>query len=101
MNPSTGNAYIRDNEWFRSRNIVKFGVTSYAKDRTSTYITGEPLAGEYIYVIEIPLDKMKIIDKCLKLYFKPYNVYHIGSGTEFYDRCIIDLIEPYFTHLDI
>jgi len=48
MNPSTGNAYIRDNEWFRSRNIVKFGVTSYAKDRTSIYITGEPLAGEYI-----------------------------------------------------
>ncbi len=45
-------------------------------------------------MIEIPLDKMKILDKYLKLYFKSYNIYR-GGGTEFYDRCIINLIEPY------
>ena len=101
MNPLKGTIYIRDNEWFTRRNVVKIGIASYAKDRNSTYITGEPLAGEYIYVIEIPFDKMKILDKYLKLYFKPYNVYHIGSGTEFYNRCIIDLIEPYLKKINI
>jgi predicted helicase len=101
MNQLKGTIYIRDNEWFRSRNVVKIGIASYAKDRNSTYITSEPLAGEYIYVIEIPLDKMKILDKYLKLYFIPHNVYHICSGTEFYNRCIIDLIEPYLKNINI
>lgn len=101
MNQSKGYIYIRDNEWFTIRNVIKQGITSYTTDRNSTYITNEPLAGEYIYVIEIPLDKMKLLDNCLKLYLKPYNVYIPGSGTEFYNRCIINLIEPYLKKVNI
>lgn len=41
------------------------GITSFAKDRSTTYITGE---------VEIPLDKMNILYKYLKLYFKAYNI---------------------------
>ena len=43
---------------------------------------------------------MKLIDKCLKHYFKTFHIYK-GGGTEFYDRYIIDLIEPYFKNINI
>jgi predicted helicase len=75
------------------------GIATFAKDRSNTYITGEVERGEYICVIEITLDKMKFIDKCLKHYFKSFHIYK-GGGTEFYDRCIIDLIEPYFKNIN-
>ena len=89
-----GIIYLRDNEWFEIRSVIKLGVSSFAKDRSSTYITGEPERGEYIYAIEIPLDKMKLLDKSLKSYLKSYHIYK-GGGTEFYNKCIIDLIEQY------
>ena len=76
------------------------GIATFAKDRSNTYITGEVERGEYICVIEIPLDNMKLIDKCLKHYFKTFHIYKCG-GTEFYDRYIIDLIEPYFKNINI
>jgi predicted helicase len=101
MSSMKGYIYFRDNEWFRFRNIIKMGITTYIKDRNNTYITSEPVAGEFIYVIEIPLDKMKILDIELKTYFKSYNVYNKDSGTEFYKRCIINLIEDYLKQTNI
>ncbi len=95
-----GTIYLRDNAWYRMENVIKMGIASFAKDRSNTYITGEVERGEYISVIEIPLDKMRIIDTYLKSYFKPYNIYK-GGGTEFYHRCIITLIEPYLQSLNI
>jgi superfamily II DNA or RNA helicase len=100
MKQSKGTIYIRDNAWYKMENVIKMGIASFAKDRSTTYITGEVERGEYICVIEIPLDKMKILDKCLKSFFRSYNIYK-GGGTEFYNRCIIDLIEPYLKKLNI
>jgi len=100
MNQTKGTIYLRDNAWFRMENVIKMGIASFAKDRSNTYITGEVQRGEYICVIEIPLDKMKTLDKFLKCYFKPYHIYK-GGGTEFYNRCIIGLIEPYLQELNI
>ncbi len=100
MNQLKGTIYLRDNAWYKMENVIKMGIATFAKDRSNTYITGEVERGEYIYVIEIPLDKMKFIDKCLKHFFKSFHIYK-GGGTEFYDRCIIDLIEPYFKNINI
>lgn len=100
MNQLKGTIYLRDNAWYKTENVIKMGIATFAKDRSNTYITGEVERGEYICVIEIPLDKMKIIDKCLKHYFKSFHIYK-GGGTEFYDRRIIDLIEPYFKNINI
>ncbi len=100
MNQLKGTIYLRDNAWYKRENVIKMGIATFAKDRSSTYITGEVERGEYICVIEITLDKMKFIDKCLKHYFKSFHIYK-GGGTEFYDRCIIDLIEPYFKNINI
>jgi len=100
MNQLKGTIYLRDNPWYKMENVIKMGIATFAKDRSNTYITGEVERGEYICVIEIPLDKMKVIDKCLKHYFKSFHIYK-GGGTEFYDRCIIDLIELYFKNINI
>ena len=100
MAQSKGTIYFRDNVWYKMENVIKMGIASFARDRANTYITGEVERGEYVSVIEIPLDKMRVIDKCLKNYFKEYNVYK-GGGTEFYNRIIIDLIEPYLKTLNI
>jgi superfamily II DNA or RNA helicase len=96
----TGTIYLRDNAWYKMENVIKMGIASFAKDRNNTYITGEVERGEYICVIEIPLDKMKILDKVFKSYFKEYNIYK-GGGTEFYNRCITELIEPYLKKINI
>jgi predicted helicase len=100
MNVSKGYIYLRDNSWYKKENVVKMGIATFAKDRNNTYITGEVERGEYICVIQIPFEKMKILDKCLKLYFNSYHIYR-GGGTEFYDRTIIDLIKLYFQNLNI
>ena len=95
-----GCIYLRDNEWWKNKGVIKMGITTFAKDRNNTYITGEPERGEYICVIKIPLDKMKMLDKLLKAYFQSYHIYK-GGGTEFYDRCIIDLVEPYLNEMNV
>lgn len=100
MNHLKGTIYLRDNTWYKMENVLKMGIASFAKDRSNTYITGEVERGEYVCVIEIPLDKMVFIDKCLKHYFKSYHIYK-GGGTEFYNRHIIDLIEPYLKKINI
>ena len=38
---SQGTIYFRDNNWYKKENVIKMGVSSYAKDRSSVYITGE------------------------------------------------------------
>jgi superfamily II DNA or RNA helicase len=100
MNISKGFIYLRDNNWWLRENVIKMGISTFAKDRNNTYITSEIERGEYICLIEISLDKMKILDKFLKTYFKPYNIYK-GGGTEFYDRNIIDLLVSYLNTLNV
>lgn len=99
-NMSFGFIYLRDNKWWNKEDVIKMGITTFAKDRNNTYITSEIERGEYICLIQIPLDKMKILDKFLKTYFKSYHIYK-GGGTEFYDRCIIDLVEPYLNDINV
>ena len=87
--------YIRDNEWYKSLDIYKIGITTSIKDRNSSYITGEYIKGTFIKIYElyqINNNKLRLIDKYLKNYFKYLHKYNNG-GTEFYDRSIINKIE--------
>ena len=92
-----GYIYIRDNEWYKEDNIYKVGITTSIKDRNNTYITGELYRGFYVKIYEFNINqqKLNIIDRLLKREFKYLNIYFDG-GTEFYDRCIINLIEEFF-----
>jgi len=94
MNHLNGTIYIRDNELCRLKNIYKLGMASFAKNRDDTYITYEHEKGEFIFIVEIPINIMKLVDKYLKTYFKSYNNYILYGGTEYYSRSIIDLIIP-------
>jgi superfamily II DNA or RNA helicase len=88
--------YIRDNIWYNSENIFKVGITTSIKDRSNSYITGELYRGFYIKIYELNINpqKLKLIDNLFKKDFKHLNIYFDG-GTEFYDRCIINLIETF------
>lgn len=96
----TGTIYIRDNEWFKQKNIIKLGITQNIYDRENTYITGEPKKGVFIMVILVQLEILNIIDKLLKQHFIDYNILNDG-GNEFYKRDIIDLLIPYIDTLGI
>ena len=94
-----GTIYIRDNQWFHQIGVYKLGKATCAKDRSSTYLTSEPIPGYYIMVIEVG-DYMDTIDTLMKQHFKKYQKY-FGGGTENYDRCIEQLLVPFIKSLGI
>jgi hypothetical protein len=95
-----GYIYLRNNELCELKNIIKLGITASIKDRDGTYITSEHKRGKFIYVIEIPFKYMHMIDNYLKEYLKEYHNY-IDGGTEYYNKSISTLIEPYLTSINI
>lgn len=95
-----GSIYIRENEWYKRENVVKMGISKEVIYRNTSYFTGELTRGECIYIIEVPLDNLKPLDTKIKRHFKEHQVYK-GGGTEFYNKCIIDLIEPFLKELNI
>jgi len=97
MSVEKGYIYIRDNEWYKISNVYKVGITTSIKDRSNTYITGELYRGFYVKIYELNVNekKLHLIDNLLKKTFKNYNVY-VDGGKEFYNKNIINEIEPFF-----
>lgn len=98
-----GYIYFRDNDWFKSNNVYKVGITTSIKDRNNSYITGEIIRGSFIKIIELDVNhsKLKLIDNLIKIEFKYLNVYNNG-GTEFYKRNeIYNEIEQFLIRLSI
>lgn len=98
--------YLRDNEWFQMKSLIKLGVTSYLINRESGYKTSEPVLGEYIQVYQIPKTLEKWVDKKLKQYFKPqniilYNRHNAPGGSEYYTRDIIDTLNTALRSLNV
>ena len=69
-----GYIYVRDNKWYESENVFKIGISSSIKDRECAYITTEIKRGEFILVIKILLNHMKMVDNMFKCNFKEYNI---------------------------
>jgi hypothetical protein len=100
---SLGYIYIRDNKWYMQNNVYKVGITTSIKDRSNTYITGEIYRGFYVKIYELHVNQsqLHLIDNSIKNKFKKdYNIYFDG-GKEFYNRLIINEIEPYLNELNI
>lgn len=95
-----GAIYLRENAWYKTENVVKMGITTLVKSRGGSYVTSEIERGEFSLIIEIPLNKLKSVDKLLKTHFKEHHVYK-GGGTEFYNKCIYELVEPFIISLNI
>jgi len=63
-------------------------------------LTGEIMRGYFEMVFEVPIEKMGIIERLLQYEFRELNVKY-DAGTEFYNKKIITLIEPYLFKLGI
>lgn len=92
--------YIRERDEWNTNNICKLGVTQNIPDRENGYIPGEFERGKFTFVIEIFNYNLKALDEGLKYIFHKYNRYK-GGGKEFFDKCIIPLIEPYLQKKNI
>jgi len=93
----SGYIYIRTHISYDEHNAYKLGKTKNLKERDSTYITGEIKRGKFIRVIQF--EDKNVIDKVeiqLISYFKSQNLHiFVDAGTEFFNKKILELIEPF------
>ena len=99
MNTINGYIYIRNHTSYDVDNVCKMGKTQNIPDRNSVYITSELRRGYFYPVFEVCIEEMGNIEYKLQRVFAEYNIQFERSGTEFYNKQIIPLIEPYLiTH---
>jgi len=101
MDESYGLWYVRINEWFEQRCVEKHGIMEHGKDRGSVYTTSEPIKGIFVFVIEVLLKNLRVIDDLIKCNFNDDNVYIDGGGTEFYRTGTHKKVEPFLQSINI
>jgi superfamily II DNA or RNA helicase len=100
MTQQHGYIYIRTHPSYDIENACKIGKTKNIPERENTYATGEIRKGKFSTVFEVPFENMDEIECSIQEEFRELNIY-IDAGTEFYNKSIITLIQPYLIHLGI
>ena len=100
MNKTNGYIYIRYHESYDKYDAYKLGKTENIPNRDNGYVTGEILRGHFEAAFEVPIEKMGIIERLLQNEFRELNI-KIDGATEFYNKQIIELIEPYLIKLGV
>jgi len=100
MNSTNGYIYIRNHPSYDVYDACKMGKTENIPRRDSEYITGEIKRGYFEVVFEVPIKQMGIVERLLQKEFCELNVKY-DAGTEFYNKNIITLIEPYLIKFGI
>ena len=100
MSHLNGYIYIRNHPSYDAENACKMGKATNIPERDSQYATGEIKRGYFELVIEIPIKRVGIVERLLQNEFRVWNIKY-DAGTEFYDRKILSLIEPYLNELGI
>ncbi len=100
MNSTYGYIYIRNHQSYERDNACKMGKASNIPERDSQYATGEIKRGYFQSVFQVPIEQISIIERLLQNEFREFNIKY-DAGTEFYDKKIITLIEPYLISLGI
>ena len=100
MNKTNGYIYIRNHPSYDVENACKIGKTSNIPERDTQYATGEIKRGYFEEVFEVPIQKMNIVERLIQHEFRELNVKY-DAGTEFYNKKIITIIEPYLITLGI
>ena len=90
--------YIRTNDWWKSKQLIKLGQSDKPIQREGNYITCEPDRGEFLKIYKV--NKSDDSESKLQTYFKQYH-YNENGGNEFYNECITDKIEGALTELNI
>ena len=100
MNQTNGYIYVRNHPSYDVDDACKMGKANNIPERDTQYATGEIKRGYFELVVEVPIEKMGIIERLLQNEFRELNIRH-DAGTEFYNKKIISLIEPYLITLGI
>jgi superfamily II DNA or RNA helicase len=95
-----GYIYIRIHPSYEYYDACKLGICNCVPDRDNGYVTGEIKRGRFAAVYEVPIEIMGIIELLLQHEFRKLNIKY-DAGTEFFNKKIITLIEPYLIKLDI
>lgn len=97
---TTGYIYIRNHISYDIENACKLGITKNIPERDDQYVTGELRRGFFSSVYEIPKNKLLSLEKLLHHEFSKLHIFYNG-GTEFFDKKIIILVEPFLINLGI
>jgi predicted helicase len=89
-----GYIYVRNHPSYDVDNSCKLGKTENIPDRDTQYATGEIRRGWFEPVFEL-YSYTHIVEKLLQNEFSNLNI-KFNGGTEFYDKQIINMIEPFF-----
>lgn len=100
MNQTNGYIYVRNHPSYDVDDACKMGKAINIPERDTQYATGEIKRGYFEAVFEVPIEKMGIVERLLQNEFRELNVKY-DAGTEFYNKKIITLIEPYLFKLGI
>jgi superfamily II DNA or RNA helicase len=100
MNLTNGYIYVRIHSSYDVDDACKMGKTNNIPERDTQYATGEIKRGYFETVFEVPIEKMGIVERLLQNEFRELNIKY-DAGTEFYNKKIINLIEPYLITLGI
>lgn len=100
INQTNGYIYVRNHSSYDIYNACKLGKANNIPERDTQYATGEIKRGYFEPVFEVPIEKMGIIERLLQYEFSELNIKY-DAGIEFYNKKIINLIEPYLITLGI
>ena len=100
MNSTNGYIYVRNHPSYDVDDACKMGKANNIPERDTQYATGEIKRGYFEAVFEVPIEKMGIVERLLQNEFRELNVKY-DAGTEFYNKKIITLIEPYLITIGI
>jgi len=95
-----GYIYIRSHPAYDAHDACKMGKTENIPERDAQYATGEIERGKFEPVFEVPIKQMGMVENLLKSKFSHLNV-KLDAGTEFFNKKIITLIEPYLSKVGI
>ena len=95
MSNNNGYIYVRNHASYDIDDVCKMGKANNIPDRDTQYATGEIKRGYFEAVFEVSIKQVGIIERLLQDEFIELNVYY-DAGTEFYNKKIVSLIEPYF-----
>ena len=95
-----GYIYIRTHPAYDLYNACKLGKASNIPERDTQYATGEIIRGKFQIVFEVQYEKMSFIERILQFEFKKLNIIN-NAGTEFYNKKILELIEPTLNYFNI
>jgi len=86
--------YVRKHEAYDIYNACKLGITSNILERDTQYTTGEIKRGNFELIFQVYNEDVRNIEQSLHEEFDEFNIKYDG-GTEFFNKKIINMIEPF------